>query len=96
MIDDMALLKKAMEQMDAKDPVVAQAAKDRAASAVEDVIPERIRRNSHMAGPCIHCPDIAGRSDCLRQLLGCPGEQKVLRLMMFVALDLALLPEIFL
>jgi hypothetical protein len=31
MIDDMALLKRAMEQMDAEDPTVAQAAKDRAA-----------------------------------------------------------------
>jgi hypothetical protein len=31
MIDDMAPLKQAMEQMDAEDPVVAQAAKDRAA-----------------------------------------------------------------
>jgi hypothetical protein len=36
MIDDMALLKKAMEQMDAEDPVVAQAAKDRAAQALSD------------------------------------------------------------
>jgi len=69
MIDDMALLKKAM---DAEDPVVAQAAKHRAASAFEDMIPERIRRNAHMAGPCIHGPDMAGQSDCLRQLAGCP------------------------
>src|SRR5712691_5911211 len=30
MIDDMALLKQAMEQMDAEDPAVAQTAKDRA------------------------------------------------------------------
>jgi hypothetical protein len=36
MIDDMALLKQAMEQMDAEDPVVAQAAKDRAAQALSD------------------------------------------------------------
>jgi hypothetical protein len=36
MIDDMALLKKAMEQMDAEDPVVAQAAKDRAAQTLSD------------------------------------------------------------
>jgi hypothetical protein len=34
MIDDMALLKQAMEQMDAEDPVVAQAAKDRAAQTL--------------------------------------------------------------
>ncbi len=36
MIDDMAPLKKAMEQMDAEDPVVAQAAKDRAAQTLSD------------------------------------------------------------
>ena len=36
MIDDMAGLKKAMEQMDAEDPVVAQAAKDRAAQILSD------------------------------------------------------------
>jgi hypothetical protein len=36
MIDDMALLKQAMEQMDAEDPDVAQAAKDRAAQALSD------------------------------------------------------------
>jgi hypothetical protein len=36
MIDDMALLKQAMEQMDAEDPVVAQAAKDRAAQLLSD------------------------------------------------------------
>jgi hypothetical protein len=36
MIDDMALLKQAMEQMDAEDPVVAQAAKDRAAIILGD------------------------------------------------------------
>jgi hypothetical protein len=36
MIDDMAGLKKAMEQMDAEDPVVAQAAKDRAAQSLSD------------------------------------------------------------
>lgn len=36
MIDDMALLKQAMEQMDAEDPVVAQAAKDRAAQMLSD------------------------------------------------------------
>jgi hypothetical protein len=36
MIDDMAPLKKAMEQMDAEDPVEAQAAKDRAAQALSD------------------------------------------------------------
>ncbi len=36
MIDDIALLKQAMEQMDAEDPVVAQAAKDRAAQALSD------------------------------------------------------------
>jgi hypothetical protein len=36
MIDDMAGLKKAMEQMDAEDPVVAQAAKDRAAQTLSD------------------------------------------------------------
>jgi len=36
MIDDMALLKKTMEQMDAEDPIVAQAAKDRAAQALSD------------------------------------------------------------
>jgi hypothetical protein len=36
MIDDMALLKQAMEQMDAEDPTVAQAAKDRAAQALSD------------------------------------------------------------
>jgi hypothetical protein len=36
MIDDMALLKQAMEQMDTEDPVVAQAAKDRAAQTLSD------------------------------------------------------------
>jgi hypothetical protein len=36
MIDDMAPLKRAMEQMDAEDPDVAQAAKDRAAQALSD------------------------------------------------------------
>jgi hypothetical protein len=36
MIDDMAILKQAMEQMDAEDPVVAQAAKDRAAQTLSD------------------------------------------------------------
>jgi hypothetical protein len=36
MIDDMALLKQAMEQMDAEDPVAAQAAKDRAAQMLSD------------------------------------------------------------
>ena len=36
MIDDMALLKKTMEQMDAEDPIVAQAAKDRAAQTLSD------------------------------------------------------------
>jgi hypothetical protein len=36
MIDDMVLLKQAMEQMDAEDPVVAHAAKDRAAQALSD------------------------------------------------------------
>lgn len=36
MIDDMALLKKAMEQMDAEDPIAAQAAKDRAAQILSD------------------------------------------------------------
>jgi hypothetical protein len=36
MIDDMAGLKKAMEQMDAEDPVVAQAAKDSAAQILSD------------------------------------------------------------
>jgi hypothetical protein len=36
MIDDMAGLKKAMEQMDAEDPVVAQAAKDRAAQSLSE------------------------------------------------------------
>jgi len=36
MIDDMALLKQAMEQMDAEDPDVAQAAKDRAAQTLSD------------------------------------------------------------
>jgi hypothetical protein len=36
MIDEMALLKRAMEQMDAEDPVVADAAKDRAAQALSD------------------------------------------------------------
>jgi hypothetical protein len=36
MIDDMALLKQAMEQMDAEDPVVAQAAKDRAAQTLSN------------------------------------------------------------
>jgi hypothetical protein len=36
MIDDMAGLKKAMEEMDAEDPVVAQAAKDRAAQTLSD------------------------------------------------------------
>jgi hypothetical protein len=34
MIDDMTLLKQAMEQMDAEDPAVAQAAKDRAAQTL--------------------------------------------------------------
>jgi hypothetical protein len=36
MIDDMALLKQAMEQMDAEDPVVAQAAEERAAQILGD------------------------------------------------------------
>ena len=36
MIDDMALLKQAMEQMDAEDPTAAQAAKDRAAQILSD------------------------------------------------------------
>ena len=36
MIDDMALLKQAMEQMDAEDPAVAQTAKDRAAQILSD------------------------------------------------------------
>jgi hypothetical protein len=36
MIDDMALLKQAMAQMDAEDPTVAQAAKDRAAQTLSD------------------------------------------------------------
>jgi hypothetical protein len=36
MIDDMASLKQAMEQMDAEDPVVAQSAKDRAAQTLSD------------------------------------------------------------
>jgi len=36
MIDDMALLKQAMDQMDAEDPTVAQAAKDRAAQILSD------------------------------------------------------------
>jgi hypothetical protein len=36
MIDDMALLKLAMEQMDAEDPAVAQTAKDRAAQILGD------------------------------------------------------------
>jgi hypothetical protein len=36
MIDDMPRLKQAMEQMDAEDPVVAQAAKDRAAQTLSD------------------------------------------------------------
>jgi hypothetical protein len=36
MIDDMALLKQAMERMDAEDPTVAQAAKDRAAQILSD------------------------------------------------------------
>jgi hypothetical protein len=36
MIHDMALLKQAMEQMDAEDPTVAQAAKDRAAQALSE------------------------------------------------------------
>ncbi len=36
MIDDLALLKQAMEQMDAEDPTVAQAAKDRAAQTLSD------------------------------------------------------------
>jgi hypothetical protein len=36
MIDDMASLKQAMEQMDAEDPVVAEAAKDRAAQILRD------------------------------------------------------------
>jgi hypothetical protein len=36
MIDDMALLKQAMGQMDAEDPVVAQAAEERAAQILGD------------------------------------------------------------
>jgi hypothetical protein len=36
MINDMASLKKAMEQMDAEDPVAAEAAKDRAAKILSD------------------------------------------------------------
>src|SRR5215475_6063784 len=36
MIDDMALLMQEMEQMDAEDPVVAQAAKDRAAQTLSN------------------------------------------------------------
>jgi len=36
MIDDMAGLKKTMDEMDAEDPVVAQAAKDRAAQTLSD------------------------------------------------------------
>ncbi|MFY9957813.1 hypothetical protein [Bradyrhizobium sp.] len=36
MIDDMASLKQAMEQMDSEDPAVAQAAKDRAAQILSD------------------------------------------------------------
>jgi hypothetical protein len=36
MIDDMARLKQALEQMDAEDPTVAQAAKDRAAQTLSD------------------------------------------------------------
>jgi hypothetical protein len=36
MIDDMALLKQAMEQMDAEDPTAAQAAKDRTAQILSD------------------------------------------------------------
>src|SRR4030081_16797 len=36
MIDDMALLKQVMERMDAEDPAVAQAAKDRAAQTLSD------------------------------------------------------------
>ena len=36
MIDDMAPLRKAMEQMDADDPAVSQAAKDRAAQILHD------------------------------------------------------------
>src|SRR5229473_164966 len=36
MIDDMPRLKQAMEQMDAEDPAVAQAAKDRAAQTLSD------------------------------------------------------------
>src|SRR5258708_3532253 len=36
MMDDMAPLKQAMEQMDAEDPSVAQAAKDRAAQTLSD------------------------------------------------------------
>jgi len=36
MIDDMALLKQAMEQMDAEDATAAQAAKDRAAQILSD------------------------------------------------------------
>jgi hypothetical protein len=36
MIDDMARLKQAMEQMDAEDPVVAKAAKERAAQTLSD------------------------------------------------------------
>src|SRR5258705_4984092 len=35
-IHDMALLKQAMEQMDAEDPTVAQAAKDRAAQVLSE------------------------------------------------------------
>src|SRR3977135_4464554 len=36
MIDERGLLKKTMEQMDAEDPIVAQAAKDRAAQTLSD------------------------------------------------------------
>src|SRR5260370_16896404 len=36
MMDEMALLKQGMERMDAEDPVVAQAAKDRAAQILGD------------------------------------------------------------
>src|SRR5436305_10814368 len=36
MIDDMALLKQAMERMDADDPTVAQSAKDRAAQILSE------------------------------------------------------------
>ena len=36
MIDDLVLLKQAIEQMDAEDPAVAQTAKDRAAQILSD------------------------------------------------------------